>query len=192
MYRTPPKTQCQYEALPLPDSPADRQNNSSPSTPKVTGDDGEEETPTPHHSGSPAGVGDLTDDQIMEQIRTLQKLLDERRNAGVGDLTDDQIMEQIRTLQKLLDERRNSRLANRNLLKDLNTDDHQPPPGVSPVDMNTSFCSTASLVRAVGVSPVDMNTSFCSTASLVRAVCTGSSKKRKGSSSPLSSPRRSK
>ncbi|KAK9692920.1 hypothetical protein QE152_g34827 [Popillia japonica] len=99
---------------------------------------------TPRHSGSPAGVGDLTDDQIIAQIRTLQRLLDKRRNT---------------------------RAANRNLLKDLNSDDHQFPPGVCPVDIDTSFCSTASLVRAV---------------------CPGSSKKRKGSSSPLSSPRRIK
>ncbi|KAK9717068.1 zinc finger associated protein [Popillia japonica] len=92
-------------------------------------------------------------------------------------------MEQIRTLKKLLDKRRSSRVTNRNLFKDLNSvtnrnlfkdlnsDDHQSPPGVAPVDMDTSFCSTASLVRAV---------------------CPGSSKKRKGSSSLLSSPRRIK
>ncbi|KAK9717100.1 hypothetical protein QE152_g24371 [Popillia japonica] len=58
-------------------------------------------------------------------------------------------LEQIRTLQKLLLKRRSSRVTNRNLFKDLNSDDHQSPPGVSPVDMDTTFCSTASLVRAV-------------------------------------------
>ncbi|KAK9720030.1 hypothetical protein QE152_g22298 [Popillia japonica] len=113
-------------------------------SPNVKGDDVDEETPTPGHSGSSAGVGELTDDQIIEQIRTLQKLLLKRRS---------------------------SRVTNRNLFKDLNSDDHQSPPGVSPVDMDTSFCSTASLVRAV---------------------CPGSSKKRKGSSSPSSSLRRIK
>ncbi|KAK9679030.1 Integrase zinc binding domain [Popillia japonica] len=68
--KTPPKTVCHFEALPLPDSPADGQNNTSPSTPNVKGDDVDEETPTPGHSGSSAGVGELTDDQIMEQSIT--------------------------------------------------------------------------------------------------------------------------
>ncbi|KAK9710046.1 hypothetical protein QE152_g26279 [Popillia japonica] len=141
MLRTPPKTQRQSGFASLPSSPADERNDPSPSTPKSTVVEDEEETPTPNHSGSPAGVDELSDDQIMAQIRSLQKLLEQRRN---------------------------NRTANRNLLKDLNSDDHQSLAGVSPVDMDTSFCSTASLLRAV---------------------CPGSSRKRKGSSSPLLSPR---
>ncbi|KAK9746163.1 zinc finger associated protein [Popillia japonica] len=118
--------------------PAER-NDPSPSTPKSTVVEDEEETPTPNHSGSPAGVGELSDDQIMAQISV-------PRRHGHFFLFD-------------------------RVLKDLNSDDHQSLAGVSPVDMDTSFCSTASLIRAV---------------------CPGSSRKRKGSSSPLLSPRRLK
>ncbi|KAK9679041.1 hypothetical protein QE152_g40340 [Popillia japonica] len=39
-----------------------------------------------------------------------------------------------KALQKLLLKRRSSRVTNRNLFKDLNSDDHQSPPGVSPRD----------------------------------------------------------
>ncbi|KAK9703845.1 hypothetical protein QE152_g29126 [Popillia japonica] len=85
MYRTPPKTQSRHSFLPLPDSPADGHNNNNPSppTPEASGNDNEEDTPTPRHSGSSAGDGTLTDDQILEQIRSLQQLLEQRRKDRV-------------------------------------------------------------------------------------------------------------
>ncbi|KAK9731745.1 hypothetical protein QE152_g13380 [Popillia japonica] len=83
-------------------------------------------------------------------------------------------MAQIKNLQRLLERRRNNKkLAKRKLFKTSNRQVDSSPPKASPIDMDTSFCSTASLVRTI-----------CANSN--------SSRKRKSSPSPSQSPRRFK
>lgn len=143
MYRTPPNSEGPFADTPLPDSPATK--NTKALSPQ-----------------RPASASDVS---ITPR--------GSRNSPGIENLSDDEILRQIQALQKLLDHRRRNKPAKRSLYKHL---------------------SPGSGDRSPSGSQSEMDTSFGSTASLVRAVCGNGNRKRKGSTSPAScaSPRRIK
>lgn len=92
-----------------------------------------------------------------------------RFSPDLEEMSNEEIMIQIKNLQKLLDRRLKKKSSKKNLFKDASSSDDASPSKSSPIDMDTSFCSTASLVRGVQ---------------------TKTGRKRKGSSSSASSPAR--
>ncbi|KAK9708159.1 zinc finger associated protein [Popillia japonica] len=141
MYRTPPKASLQHSDAPLPDSPAEERADKSSMATRPQNTMGREDTPTPFCSGPSPKSESLTDEEILAQIKHLHSLLKKRRQNG----------------------------SNRMLSADTSSDEERPSSGLSPLNMDTSFCSTSSLVRAMAPS---------------------TAKKRKGSSSPPSTPSR--
>ncbi|KAK9710036.1 zinc finger associated protein [Popillia japonica] len=100
-----------------------------------------EDTPTPYGSGPSSNSESLTDEEILAQIKYLHSLLKKRRQNG----------------------------SKRLLSANSSSDEERPSSGLSPLNMDTSFCSTSSLVRTMAPS---------------------AARKRKGSSSPPSTPSR--
>lgn len=78
-----------------------------------------------------------------------------RPSPGLDDLTDEEIIRQIKNLQRLLEKgnKNKNKSSQRNLFKDSSPSDNGFPPGSSPVNMDTSYCTTASVVRAVHAGP---------------------------------------
>lgn len=144
MLRTPPRAIASFSRLPLPESPETHTDQACDAPTQNAGPNSG--APAPHSLDLPHSGDGLSDEEIMKQIKNLQKLLKERRKKAP---------------------------AKRNLGRDSSSDEDD---------------------RASSRTPADADTSFCSTASLVRTVCNSVNKKRKGSSSPSShiSPRRFK
>ncbi|KAK9703806.1 hypothetical protein QE152_g29096 [Popillia japonica] len=142
MLRTPPRAIASFSRLPLPESPETHTDQACDAPTQNAGPNGG--APAPRGLDLPHSGDDLSDEEIMRQIKHLQSLL-EKRN-------------------------KNKQKPQKNLFGDSSPSDAGSPPGASSVDMDTSYCSTASLVRAVQAGP---------------------ERKRKGSSSsPASSPAR--
>ncbi|KAK9717212.1 zinc finger associated protein [Popillia japonica] len=142
MLRTPPRVTPSFSRLPLPESPENLTNQAcdGPTHDARPNDD----TLTPRNLGLPHSEEDLSDDEILAQIKRLQAMLLKRRNRERSTSNDKPSREQ-------------------------NSDEKGSPSGVSPLTMDTFFGSTSSLVSAVH-----------------RNI----GRKRKGSSSPASSPAR--
>ncbi|KAK9686402.1 hypothetical protein QE152_g37219 [Popillia japonica] len=141
MLRTPPRVIPSYSRLPLPESPDGTPNQAS-----HVDDKSNDDTPTPQRGGLPPSIDDLSNEDIMAQITLLKAILEDRLN---GKRSNDSI--------------------NETTTRDHTSEDEGSPSGTSPLNMDTSFDSTASLV-----STVQRNLG----------------KKRKGSSSPDASPAR--
>ncbi|KAK9708176.1 hypothetical protein QE152_g27407 [Popillia japonica] len=142
MLRTPPRVTPSFSRLPLPESPENHTNQACDAPTHDTGRN--DDTLTPRNLGLPPSEEDLSDDEILAQIKRLQATLLKRRNKERSTTND-------------------------KLSRGQNSDDEGSPSGVSPLTMDTSFGSTSSLVSAVH-----------------RNI----GRKRKGSSSPASSPAR--
>lgn len=144
MLRTPPRGAPSYTELPLPDSPG--RTPMRPSADDLNVEKHHDDTPTPQGRQFSPSVDDLSDEDIMAQIRSLQAILQNRNNKKGSNYNQNKISARSPT-----------------------SDDDGSPSGTSPLQMDTSFGSTSSLVSAVH-----------------RSI----GRKRKGSSSPASSPAR--
>ncbi|KAK9701311.1 zinc finger associated protein [Popillia japonica] len=121
MYRTPPKPDTPYANTPLPESPTTKYIEATAS---------QEETHTQQNN----------DDTLTPR--------DPQNSPGTDNLTDEEIMRQIQKLQRLLEKRRKNKPVKRNLYQNLSSDDDDCSLSKTSSDMDTSFCSTASLVTA--------------------------------------------
>lgn len=72
-----------------------------------------------------------------------------RSSPGLEDLSDEEIKQQIKNLQRLLEKRNKNKTSKKSLFRDSSPSDGGFPLRSSPGDMDTSFCSTAFLIRAV-------------------------------------------
>ncbi|KAK9717103.1 hypothetical protein QE152_g24376 [Popillia japonica] len=160
MLRTPPRVVPSYPGLPLPDSPDKTPNQASDVGINVAKPN--DDTPNPYNGGLPSSADELSDEDLMAQINMLQAIL-----------------------QMRLNKKRSNPIHNNTTTRDIISEDEGSPSGTSPLNMDTSFDSTASLVNTV-----QKNLGKKSTASLVNTVQKNLGKKRKGSSSPVSSPAR--
>ncbi|KAK9712309.1 zinc finger associated protein [Popillia japonica] len=162
----------QYAATPLPNYPLDGDDSRSSATSRSPDQQDKEDTLTPHCTDLSGGVNDLSDDAILNYIKELQQILEKRRQ---------------------------NKKTNRSLYNELSSVEDRTHSKLSPLDMDTSFCSTSSLVRPACPSSArkrggrsslshSLDTSFCSTSSLVRPACPSSARKRGGRSSLSHSP----
>ncbi|KAK9737057.1 zinc finger associated protein [Popillia japonica] len=137
MLRTPPRSIATFVDAPLPESPANKNKDDLPNLTHTISERDNDSTLTPSVSHSPSGMEDLTDEQILQQIKNLQRLLEKRRgNIPVK-----------RNLYKDLgsDEERSSKSSP----VDMDGSDEERSSKSSPVDMDASFSSTTSLAGAV-------------------------------------------
>ncbi|KAK9739013.1 hypothetical protein QE152_g9374 [Popillia japonica] len=128
MLRTPPRSVAALADAPLPESPVNENKDDILNLTHNISERDNDSTLTPSVSHSPSGMEDLTDEQILQQIKSLQRLLEKRR-------------------------KNNS--VKRNLYKDLGSDEERSSKSsertirLTLARMDTSFSSTASLAGAI-------------------------------------------
>ncbi|KAK9736209.1 hypothetical protein QE152_g12681 [Popillia japonica] len=79
MYRTPPKSGTPYANTPLPDSPTTKYIEATASQEETNTHPNNDDTLTPRDPQNSPGTDNLTDEEIMMQIKKLQRLLEKRR-----------------------------------------------------------------------------------------------------------------
>ncbi|KAK9717214.1 hypothetical protein QE152_g24274 [Popillia japonica] len=79
MYRTSPKPDTPYAKTPLPDSPATKIKNMTLTNNQAIPNNKNNETLTARDFHNFSGTDDLSDEEIMKQIKNLQRLLKQRR-----------------------------------------------------------------------------------------------------------------
>ncbi|KAK9703807.1 hypothetical protein QE152_g29118 [Popillia japonica] len=123
MLRTPPRVVPSYARLPLPDSPDKTPNQASDGG--INAAKPNDDTPTPYNRGLPSSADELSDEDLMAQINMLQAIL-----------------------QKRLNKKCSNPIHNKTTTRDIISEDEGSPSGTSPLNMDTSFDSTASLIHA--------------------------------------------
>ncbi|KAK9703780.1 hypothetical protein QE152_g29104 [Popillia japonica] len=103
MYRTPPKPDTPYAKTPLPNSPATKNKNMTLANNQAITNNRNNETLTPRDSHNFSGIDDLSDEEIMKQIKNLRNNetltpRDSHNFSGIDDLSDEEIMKQIKNL----------------------------------------------------------------------------------------------